>query len=274
MKITSFKLRDVISPPPLVFPYDPISKIRQIMGIKRVDFVIIKNKPVKGIVEAYDICRSLLIEENVNNIDRMIASDLLSKKFTLLPEEIDVFSAIEHLLNENKIVVINTRNSVTGIFTGYEILNIVSKQVKNKSIPKNMINNTYVYAYTTHSLLSVLNKMIKEKRDYALIFDIQKRPVGFISYIDIISAANHLLMFRSYRDIGVSDTSKFMKKSTPLIQDIMRTSIYPVKRDASLETVVLRMYLDKVNTIPIVDNYGTVIGVIRLSDILKYVISR
>jgi len=264
------KLRKFSSSPLTIPPEKAVAKIRQMMGRKGIDFVIVGDKKsVNGIITAYDICRSLLSVKDINQLDKMIARDLISDNYILLPENSNILDALEYVIAGKKVIIHTKRGEVSGIFTGFEALNVYTKIIGNKPL-YDLVSKEFILAHPTHSIMSILRKMIKSKEDTAVIVDIRKRPIGIISYLDIVSAPSNLLTFasyRSYREVRNAGFSKYVKRGGTVAQDVMRASIYPVSYNSSLNDAILRMYLDKLNSVPVVDEYESIIGIVKLIDI-------
>lgn len=140
-----------------------------------------------------------------------------------------------------------------------------------------------VIAVTKDTTISELSKiLIKNKISGVPVIDDEGKLIGMVTDADIITEDMEPI-FPIYFDpliisyAFIENFEKYRKDikeylETP-IEEIMTRRVKSVKRETPVSEAAKIMVRDKVNRIPVVDEYNKVIGIVARADILKSMVT-
>jgi|Deesub1362B_J571_1020462.scaffolds.fasta_scaffold00003_481 CBS domain-containing protein len=274
MSLASISLRDIISKtPPIISPNDVIAKARRLMirhGVKTV--VIVKDDKPIGILTVNRI-RNILFDKELKTrpLDNLMVSDFMETEFQSLSLHENLITAAEALLTyRSPAVVVEPDGSVYGIVDAYDLLGPYSRLSKSDTVVSDVYYKDPPVASPSHSIYNVMDKMLKTGYEAVVIIDKMKRPIGIITSTDLATIPPVIYQRTSHRIIRDSERrSIYIKYSMPVAEDVMSSPVFVANMDDLLIDAALRMYVESIGTLPVVDDANRLVGIITKYDILK-----
>ena len=128
------------------------------------------------------------------------------------------------------------------------------KEAETILIQTIMNRSPLVEATHLDSIFTISNLMKKGKVSSIIIIDQNSEPIGIITERDIV------------RRVISDDKDPKSTKAT----DIMSMPLITVKEDADLYDVSKKMVKHKIRRIPVVNDNNTLVGIVTVTDIIKY----
>lgn len=130
-----------------------------------------------------------------------------------------------------------------------------------------MVKKDRVVTFHTHDDISyVAQTFYKKNISGAPVVDLEDRPIGVVSELDIIESV------KKSRIEKLSQAKGLMEKTK--VSEIMTKKVVTASPDASLTELADLMFKKDVNRIPIVDKNGKLLGLITRGDLLRGVYSQ
>jgi len=246
---------------PSIFVEELATKARATLRELRLRMlpVVDEHKRLLGIVSRNDI---LTISSSVSPLRvRGIMSDVRSA----VPADMDAIEATKQMMRIDEWYVPVTRTEQNNEYTGVFALEHIMKKLYEKGSAG--LTRPLSDTMTTKNLLScspndetdnVWQKM-KEKRLAACPVTSKGKPIGILSEQDLLESGANFPRFES---------AKPKLKSAPIFT-IMTTPVILLKSKEKVGKAVQLMLEKNIGRIAIVDDKGTMIGIVDREDVLK-----
>lgn len=270
----SITLKDIISKtPPLVSPNDVLAKARKMMIRHGVRTVVVEEegKPI-GILTANRI-RDILFDREMTTrpLDNLVVSDFMEMEFHVLSLNDNIIDAAKAIVNTKAAaVVVETDGGVYGIVDAYDLMGPYSRLSGSDTTVGEVYHEDPPIVSPSHSIYHVMNKMIRKGYDAAIVIDRVKRPIGVITSSDLATIPPTIYQRVSHRVIKDTERrSVYIKYSMPVAEDIMSTPVFVTKPDDLLIDAALRMYVENIGILPVVDKENILKGIVTKYDVLN-----
>lgn len=263
------------------FPYG-------IIPSKRVEILTIlrKNRLSYIPVVSEDTCElkgTISISDIAKNPDENQIAVLLNRTPKTVQETDDIKTVVKLLLSDsqNIVCVINNDRKLLGVITPREI---ISKAKMLTTIDKRVLDYTKfdITSIYSETPLPAAWEIMRLSRSNALcVVNFNGNLEGMIDDSDLIGASSIIQSREVEVNIGSEDawawqTSDFLyivKKTLKLptdvrVKDVMTTEVITIVKSETIAKAATKMKDNNVENIPVIDSFGTIIGIIRDKDLL------
>lgn len=235
--------------------------------IKRI--VIVRDDFPIGIVTERDIGKFLERDKTTRALDKIPIQNMMSKNLVSISVEdddiatqsairMDTFqiSSVVVVDNEGKLAGITTKSDLTRIFSSlygrvYKVADYMSKKM--------------ITCRKSDSLTFALDMLNKNKISRLVVTDNEGKPIGVITYDSFLRNSGFFKANKSTRDYLLpSINAKEMR-----VGDLIKDELLTVEAEDDLATAAKLMTDFKVSGIPVIDNKGSLEGIISSTDIVR-----
>lgn len=235
--------------------------------IKRI--VIVRDDFPIGIVTERDIGKFLERDKTTRALDKIPIQNMMSKNLVSISVEdddiatqssirMDTFqiSSVVVVDNEGKLAGITTKSDLTRIFSSlygrvYKVADYMSKKI--------------ITCRKSDSLTFALDMLNKNKISRLVVTDNEGKPIGVITYDSFLRNSSFFKANKSTRDYLLpSINAKEMR-----VGDLIKDELLTVEAEDDLATAAKLMTDFKVSGIPVIDNKGSLEGIISSTDVVR-----
>ncbi|HEW93481.1 hypothetical protein DRN87_01205 [Candidatus Geothermarchaeota archaeon] len=269
------KIRDVL--PDNVIPIasinDTLAHIRNIIIRYKTSMAIIveDNAPV-GKISIRDL--ALLIIKNIKNVrvlDHLYTKDVMKKMIAPLSPENGISEAVESILNvKEAIPIYDSKRDRFIVLEAEDILGIYPIIFpEDKYIVDDIASQEYIGDSPTKSIIQISKKMLEKNADSIVILDILRRPIGIITYTDIVHYP--IASVKKDRYIVKDSSGRIVTADEKYIpaEKLMTTPIEKVYRGVNVGDAASLMFDKGIGHLPVIDLDDTIYGVVNKYDILN-----
>jgi len=258
------------SPPITIGLRDTLSRARKLMirhGIGGLIVVDDRGSP-RGVIGSRELERAMR-EEGVGEkpLDHLIVGDFMKTPVVTVSEEDGIVTAARILLEEevSRLPVIDGEGKISGVITTHDVLGVYGRLSKSSTRVEEVMVKDPPKVSPQHSIFYAIEKMESFEARRVIVVDVQNRPIGIITPKDILSLKPFIKMARK----PAMPKRVRIRYSIPIVEDVMTTPVFAARRDESLVDVAMRMYVEGVGSLPVIDEKGVLMGLVTRKEILE-----
>jgi CBS domain-containing protein len=258
-------------------PRDTLARIRNLMlhnDISRV-VVVEGSKPI-GIVTETDISRVLLsesIRDSPRPIDSILASEVMTSPVVSVGPRVYLKNAASLMIKGgfSGLPVVDGDGNLVGIITKTDIVRAYAEHYHGLCKVREVMSSPVVTVNPLHSIYRVGKLIEKHNIGRVVVLD-GGRPVGIITKTDL----TFRLAGYSPRKIKFEDESRRTIKTlrVPVASDIMTPNPLTIGDSEDVAKAAEIMISHKISGLPVVNDSGSLVGIITKTDIVRVVALR
>jgi CBS domain-containing protein len=258
-------------------PRDTLARIRNLMlhnDISRV-VVVEGSKPI-GIVTETDISRVLLsesIRDSPRPIDSILASEVMTSPVVSVGPRVYLKNAASLMIKGgfSGLPVVDGDGNLVGIITKTDIVRAYAEHYHGLCKVREVMSSPVVTVNPFHSIYRVGKLIEKHNIGRVVVLD-GGRPVGIITKTDL----TFRLAGYSPRKIKFEDESRRTIKTlrVPVASDIMTPNPLTIGDSEDVAKAAEIMISHKISGLPVVNDSGSLVGIITKTDIVRVVALR
>ncbi|MCR6623733.1 MAG: CBS domain-containing protein [archaeon YNP-LCB-024-027] len=258
-------------------PRDTLARIRNLMlhnDISRV-VVVEGSKPI-GIVTETDISRVLLsesIRDSPRPIDSILVSEVMTSPVVSVGPRVYLKNAASLMIKGgfSGLPVVDGDGSLVGIITKTDIVRAYAEHYHGLCKVREVMSSPVVTVNPLHSIYRVGKLIEKHNIGRVVVLD-GGRPVGIITKTDL----TFRLAGYSPRKIKFEDESRRTIKTlrVPVASDIMTPNPLTIGDSEDVAKAAEIMISHKISGLPVVNDSGSLVGIITKTDIVRVVALR
>ncbi|MGB9003714.1 MAG: CBS domain-containing protein [Nitrosotalea sp.] len=235
--------------------------------IKRI--VIVQNNFPIGIVTERDIGRFLEYDKTTRALDKIPIQNIMSRNLvTISAEDEDVATQSSIRMDTfqiSSVVVVDNEGKLAGIITKSDLTRIFASLYGRTYKVADYMSKKIITCRKSDSLTFALDMLNKNKISRLIVTDNEGKPIGVITYDTFLRNSGFFKANKSTRDYLLpSTTAKEMR-----VGDLIKDELLTVEAEDDLATAAKLMTDCKVSGIPVVDNEGSLEGIISSTDIVN-----
>lgn len=235
--------------------------------IKRL--VIVNDDIPVGIVTERDIGRFLQNDKTSRMLDQIHLNEIMSRNLFTMSEDQDEFlvqCAIRMDTFQIGSIVIVDDEKLVGIVTKSDLTKSFSNSFAGAYKVQDYMNTKMITCRKSDSLLFALTMLNRNKIARLVVTDNDGRPVGIISY-------DTFLRNSEYFKLGKQNTRDYLLPKTSakelLVSDLIGNELLTIESSDDLAKAARLMVDYKISGIPVVDENGSLEGVISATDVVR-----
>lgn len=235
--------------------------------IKRL--VIVNDDIPVGIVTERDIGRFLQNDKTARMLDQIHLNEIMSRNLFTMSEDQDEFlvqCAIRMDTFQIGSIVIVDDEKLVGIVTKSDLTKSFSNSFAGAYKVQDYMNTKMITCRKSDSLLFALTMLNRNKIARLVVTDNDGRPVGIISY-------DTFLRNSEYFKLGKQNTRDYLLPKTSakelLVSDLIGNELLTIESSDDLAKAARLMVDYKISGIPVVDENGSLEGVISATDVVR-----
>src|SRR5574340_149440 len=235
--------------------------------IKRL--VIVNDDIPVGIVTERDIGRFLQNDKTSRMLDQIHLNEIMSRNLFTMSEDQDEFlvqCAIRMDTFQIGSIVIVDDEKLVGIVTKSDLTKSFSNSFAGAYKVQDYMNTKMITCRKSDSLLFALTMLNRNKIARLVVTDNDGRPVGIISY-------DTFLRNSGYFKLGKKNTRDYLLPKTSskelLVSDLVGNELLTIESSDDLAKAARLMVDYKISGIPVVDENGSLEGVISATDVVR-----
>lgn len=235
--------------------------------IKRI--VIVRDDFPIGIVTERDIGKFLERDKTTRALDKIPVQNIMSKNLVSISvedEDIATQSAIRmDTFQISSVVVVDNEGKLAGITTKSDLTRIFSSLYGRVYKVADYMSKKIITCRKSDSLTFALDMLNKNKISRLVVTDNEGKPIGVITYDSFLRNSGFFKANKSTRDYLLSSiNAKEMR-----VGDLIKDELLTVEAEDDLATAAKLMTDFKVSGIPVIDNKGSLEGIISSTDIVR-----
>lgn len=249
---------------------DAVSEALFLMQKKDIKRIVITkdNKPV-GIVTERDIGRFLEYDKTAKTLDKILVQEIMSRGLVTISsenEDISMQSAIRmDTFQISSVIVVDNDGRVVGIVTKSDLARNFANMYTRVYKVKDYMSRKIITCRKSDSLLFALDMLNKNKISRLIVTNNDGKPIGIISYDTFLRNSGYFKTSAKSRNYLLPSTSaKEMK-----VGDLIANELLTIESEEDLATAANLMTHYKVSGIPVVNQQGSLEGVISSTDIVR-----
>ena len=235
--------------------------------IKRI--VVVENNFPRGIVTERDIGKFLESDKTTKPLDKIPLQNLMSKNLVTISsedEDIPMQSAVRmDTFQISSVIVVDNEGKLAGIITKSDLTRNFSKLYRRLYRVEDYMSKKIITCRKSDSLYFALDVLNKNKISRLVVTDNDGKPLGVISYDTFLRNSGFFKANKSTRNYLLPSTNAKEMKVGNLVGDELLT----VGMEDDLAIAAKLMIDYKISGIPVMDNKGSLEGVISSSDVVR-----
>jgi CBS domain-containing protein len=238
--------------------------------------VVDAGKPV-GIITEKDIGLFLFSETSKQGLDDIPISKIM-KPILFVGEELTPKESAKIMIEKGvSSLTVGSPENIQGIFTKTDLIKYYLDNPSEKKIVDYMTQN-YVYTHSAAPLYKVVKKMLENKVSRIIVKNQNEEPVGIISFRDLFRISIELGSEEDDTGFTLSDQIRrgFLSKEgfgdISLAKEVMTKGIVSIKFDEKISSACELILENNISGLVVLDENGTINGVISKTDITKAII--
>jgi len=268
------KVKDIVSDKrvPLASSKDTLAHIRNLLVRYKAPIVLITDdKKVIGRISIKDL--ALAIIRNIRQIrilDSMYAEDIMSEIGEIPSIEADVKDIIPLILEKRDVIPVLNHKTGEYLFIEAEDILGIFPDVYDKEINVSKVCSKEVLTATpSQSIIQLYKKMREKGYDSIIVTDIVKRPIGIITYRDIVNhpptkIKKNKYVLKDEEGRIISSEDKY-----PTAQEIMSGDLFFLFKNENLKKASIEMSTRRIGHLPVVEEDLTLYGLLNKYDIIS-----
>lgn len=264
------KIRQFTSPVITLGPEGTINDVLFLMqknDIKRI--VIVRDNFPIGIVTERDIGRFLEHDKTTRALDKISIQNIMSKNLVSISvedEDIATQSSIRmDTFQISSVIVVDNEGKLAGITTKSDLARMFSSLYGGICKVTDYMSKKIITCRKSDSLTFALDMLNKNKISRLVVTNNDGKPVGVITYDTFLRNSGFFKADKSTRDYLLpSINAKEMR-----VGDLVKDELLTVETEDDLATAAKLMTDFKVSGIPVIDNNGSLEGIISSTDIVR-----
>src|SRR5574340_1709071 len=235
--------------------------------IKRI--VIANGNIPVGIVTERDIGKFLQNDKTSRTLDKIPLNEIMSRNlFTISKDQDELLVQCAIRMDTFQIgsIIIVDNEKLVGIVTKSDLTKNFSNSFAGVYKVKDYMNTKMITCRKSDSLLFALTMLDKNKIARLVVTDNDGRPVGIISY-------DTFLRNSGYFKLGTQNTRDYLLPKTSakelLVSDLIGNELLTIESSDDLAKAARLMVDYKISGIPVVDENGSLEGVISATDVVR-----
>ena len=235
--------------------------------IKRI--VVVENNFPRGIVTERDIGKFLESDKTTKPLDKIPLQNLMSRNLVTIhseDEDIPMQSAVRmDTFQISSVIVVDNEGKLAGIITKSDLTRNFSKLYRRLYRVEDYMSKKIITCRKSDSLYFALDVLNKNKISRLVVTDNDGKPLGVISYDTFLRNSGFFKANKSTRNYLLPSTNAKEMKVGNLVGDELLT----VGMEDDLAIAAKLMIDYKISGIPVMDNKGSLEGVISSSDVVR-----
>ncbi len=275
--------RYMTTPVLAVRPTDSLAYARNLMLKKGISRLIVVEDDMKlaGIITASDIAEALVFRYPKRTVDSIRVEEAMTKDVVSIEATRSVKTAAQLMLRNRigGLPVLET-GSLAGIITRTDIVRAYADKSREKHRVEDVMRKATV-ANRGHSVFYIARLLYSDPSGKVIVVDSEGRPIGVIAKRDLLFTTitpemavaggkdRHYKVKRRavYSDKIVADRMYLV----PLAENIMTPDPIVARPSDDLAHVASIMVSEGIGVLPVVDNDGSLLGVVTKQEILRVV---
>lgn len=263
--LSKYAIKDVF----IIGPNDNLAFARKLMLKNNISkLVMVENGDIAGIISLRDIA-TILIENYKQNIslDQLLVKNYAKRVVITLEQNRSVKEGCK-IMSDNNIgsVVVTNEGKLAGIFTPTDACKVFNDNPIEELKVESVMRKEVVKINKMSSIWRVISKF-KENNDVLLVED-NKKIVGMISLSKIASLDETEFFGKQIKYIRGNPGLEKVKVSK-LAADVMFNVDLAVSSSDKLTKAVHYLLNFDLPALPVIDDYGNIIGIISKKDIVR-----
>ncbi|MEM3833637.1 MAG: CBS domain-containing protein [Thermoprotei archaeon] len=246
--------------------------------------VVVEDKKPVGMVSQRDLLSAISRLDSDfegRNLDEILIKDIASRDLKTLDTNASIKDACKLMNGQNigSVVLTDKDKNLAGIFTKTDAVKAFTDYGSGKWKVMNIMEKIATTINRFQSLKKAIDLFVHDKADIVIVTD-NKVPVGVISLKNILTYRIDLL-FKSKsvkytRAKGGIEESSFTEvggkiKQQPLVEDLMTPLKNAAGENDDLVKAASLMLKFGVSGMPVVDNLGTLVGIVTKTNIISLI---
>ncbi|MGB9728621.1 MAG: CBS domain-containing protein [Thermoprotei archaeon] len=264
---------------------DTLAYARNLMMRHNISrLVVVEDKKPVGIVSQRDLLSAISKLDSDfegRNLDEILIKDIASRNIKTLDTNASVKDACKLMNGQNigSIVLTDNDKNLVGIFTKTDAIKAFTEYGSGKWKVIDIMEKVATTINRFQSLKKAIDVFVHDRADIIIVTD-NKVPIGVISLKNILTYRVDLLLksksIKYTRAKGSIEESSFTEmggkiKQQPLVEDLMTPLQNAVGENDDLVKAASLMLKFGVSGMPVVDNLGTLVGVVTKTNIVSLI---
>jgi CBS domain-containing protein len=264
---------------------DTLAYARNLMMRHNISrLVVVEDKKPVGILSQRDLLNTigkLDSDFEGRNLDEILVKEVASKDPKLLNSDASIKDACKIMSGQNigSVILVDNNKNLVGIFTKTDATKAFVEHGSGRWKVSDIMEKVIATVNRFQNLKRAIDTFVKDRADIVIVTD-NKVPVGVISLKNILTYRVDLL-FRTksmkytrakggIEEISFTETGGKIKQQ-PLIEDLMTPLENAIgENDDAVKAASLMIRLG-VSGMPVVNNFGELIGIVTKTNIVNLI---
>jgi len=248
-------------------PSASLLKARDLMTGNRVSQLVVvdeKRRP-SGFISKRDLARFLMEDSTDRGLEDIFVSEASSKSIPEIREDLPVFNAARLFDLENiTCAIVTNEHPFIGIITETDLCNYFSRKIPNTFKVSEFMARDFIFAKSSYPVVHVAQAIVFKQPGVPVI---EQELVGILTLSDLLTIGKKRREFTRPRLIFSSGNGNEVAMLTT--RDLMTQEPISVKQDDDLAQAAQTIVRKGIGTLPVLDNEGTVVGLLSKHDIVR-----
>ncbi len=251
---------------------DTLLKARNLMIKKGVSGLVVVDdgdRPM-GIIDDTQIGLAIIGEETEMPLDLLYVGNFIRMEVTEAPIEMPVIEAAKTMrdLGISRLPIVNGIGRLAGVVTTQDVMGVYGRSSRITTRVEDVMDGEPSTVSPYNSIFYVINKMEASTSKRVIVVNVQKRPIGIITPIDIAAIWPRVHLKKRRRMLPRGVKGIYMKYAMPIAEDVMSSPVFAARRGELLINLAMRMYVEGIGAAPVIDEEGKLVGIVTRREIL------
>jgi CBS domain-containing protein len=248
-----------------VAPSDSLLKARDVMTQNHASQLVVadqRRRPI-GLISKRDIARFLLEDTTSRDLEEILVSEASSKSIFTIRPDLRVINAARLFDTDNlAYAVVTNEKPLAGILTETDLCHYFSQKSPERFKVNDFMQSDFIFAKSTYSVVHVAHAIVFRQPSVPVI---DEELVGILTLSDILSIKERIpqAVEGRLRSQGTESAALIMTK------DVMTRNPITTHENTDLAQAAQIIITKGVGSLPVIDNYSKVVGLLAKHDIVK-----
>jgi len=277
-RVSTYMTSDVIT----IDPMDTLAHARKLMLSKNVNrLVVVEGDRPVGMLTVTDMVNALLTKFIGVPLDSIYVNQVMSRDLKTVRSTQTIRTAAQIMFKYKigGLPVVSADDRLVGIITRTDIVRAYAERGSGRFMVGQVMRREVATAKPEHHLFYILNKLQGDPAGKVVIVDDNNRPIGIIAKRDLafVTLPPRATLKRKRmkkRKVYDPDRDKIIQSRIHTIAvaaDIMSRDVKTASPNDDLADAAGIMYENDVGALPVVDNEGSLIGIVSKIEIVEVV---